>query len=366
MKRHAAMVVLVALGTTMLLSGCAQPSTPAAPAAPPAVAPAAPTAAPAAAPTTAPAAAVPTAAPAKKVDFPSSGKAITYIVPFAAGGSTDLVARTLAPFLEKELGVPVAVVNKSGGNTQVGNTELAKAKPDGYTIGTVDIPSVNITYLQPDGKAAYTQKDFLPLSILNHFPPGWEVRADSPFKTVKDVVDAAKAKPNGINVGDSGFLNSPHLTSLSVEKVAGISLNEVHFDGGGPSQTAVLGGHIDIATNSVLNCASALKAGQVRIVGIMGNERDKFNPDIPTFKEQGFDVSYEVYYATVAPAGTPKDVADVLASALKKVTADPEFKKKTDQLQATMAPYMTQAEIEKLWAGYDATVKPLVDLATAK
>ncbi len=374
MKRHIAVVVLIVLGMTLLLAGCAQPSTPATPTAAPAAATKAPAPAATAAPTKAPAAApsavaptaAPTAAPAQKASWPASGRSITYIIPFAAGGSTDLVARIVAPYLEKKLGIPVSVVNKAGGNTQVGMTELATAKPDGYTIGTVDIPAANITYMLPDRGAVYTAKSFMPLAILNHFPPGWVVKADSRFKTVKDVIDAAKAQPGAITVGDSGLLNSWHLSTLSVEKAAGISLRSVHFDGGGPSQTALLGGHIDIATNSVLNSAAALKAGQVRIVGIMGTERDKFNPGIPTFKEQGYDVAYEAWYTVAVPAGTPKEVADILASALNKVTANPEFKKKADELQATMAPPMTPAQIEKLWTDYDVTVKPLVDAAVAK
>lgn len=348
MKRSVVFLVAVATVLAVVVAGCTQ----AAPSPTPA----------ASAPTSAPAAA-PTSAPAKKVDFPEKGKAITLIVPFSAGGASDVSARTLAPYLEKELGVPIAVVNKAAGMTQQANTDLATAKPDGYTIGIIDIPSVNVTYLMPERGAVYTQKSFIPLWMYEYRSPGWAVKTDSPFKTLKDMIDAAKAKPDTIKVGDSGLHNPWHLATLAASKAAGISVVSVHFDGGGANTTALLGGHIDVSTQSLYNAASAIKNGQMRMLAIMSGERDKYLPDIPTFKELGYNVTFQTWYPVCVPAGTPKEVTDILTSALKKAGTNPDFVKKAEQNQATLAPPMTQAEIEKLWSDYDATVKPFLEMA---
>ena len=179
---------------------------------------------------------------AEKVDFPQKGRIITVLIPYPPGGSTDVGARLLVPAMEKELGVPVQIVNKPGGGTQLGLAQLALAKPDGYTIGWTNVPSCLPTYLDPKRKATYARKDFQPIANVVVDPAMIVVRADSPFKTTKDLIDAAKANPGTIKAATGGLLTSDHLQTMQFEKLVGVKFVMVHFDGTGPASTALLGG----------------------------------------------------------------------------------------------------------------------------
>jgi tripartite-type tricarboxylate transporter receptor subunit TctC len=174
-----------------------------------------------------------------KVSFPA-GKPITIIVPYAAGGTTDVGARLLAELLEKELSTPVQVVNKPGSASQVGLTELVNAKPDGYTLSYGVLPTIITHYLDPERRAPYTRENFQPVALHHLVPAMLAVRTDSPYKTLNDLIEAAKANPGQIKVSDSGLMANPHLSVLLLERAAGVRFASVHFDGGAPSVTALL------------------------------------------------------------------------------------------------------------------------------
>ncbi len=338
------------------MAGCTQ----AAP--PPTAAPAAPTKAaeaPKAAPT-AEAKAAPAAAP--KVDFPVKGKAISIIVPYAAGGGTDLSARVLADGLEKELGTPVQIVNKAGAGGQVGLTELAQAKPDGYTIGSSVLPAVITTYLDPERKSAFGRKDLQLLALHVADASAVAVKADSPFKAVKDIVEAGKAKPGAVKWGTTGILGTTHLNIVQLQKVTGAKFAIVHFDGGNPMKTALLGGHIDAHFGSAGESLPQFKSGEMRFLGIMDKQRSSFYPDVPTLEEQGYPLYAAGTRGYILPAGTPKEVVNVLTTAMKKVMATPEHKKKMDELGLTIR-YMDPDQYSAYWADYEEQVKPLMALA---
>jgi len=304
----------------------------------------------------------PTAAPAKKVDFPQKGKAITLIIPYAAGGSADLNARILAPALEKELGVPVQVVDKPGAGTQTGVTELAKSKPDGYTLGNIALPSTLLTYLDPERKAEYSRKDFAPVSMffVDTFMVG--VLADSSYKTIEDFKAAAKAKPGQLKSGTGGLMTASHMTSLMVAKALGVELTYVHFDGTAPAVTALLGGHIDDAIITAGGFQAQFNSGTVRILGIADKEEMKSFPGVKTLAALGYPVDGAISYAFAAPAGTPREVVEILDAAFKKVLADPEIKKKMEDT-GVVPRYMGADDLAKYWADMEPTLKPLIDLA---
>ena len=355
MKRlFATFATFLALG--LILAGCTQ-------AAPlPTAAPAAPTKAaeaPKAAPT-AEAKAAPTAAP--KVDFPVKGKAISIIVPYAAGGGTDLSARVLAEGLEKELGTPVQILNKAGAGGQVGLTELAQSKPDGYTIGSSVLPAVITTYLDADRKPAFGRKDLQLLALHVADASAVAVKADSPFKTVKDIVEAGKAKPGAVKWGTTGILGTTHLNIVQLQKVTGAKFAIVHFDGGNPMKTALLGGHIDAHFGSAGESLPQFKSGEMRFLGIMDKQRSPFYPDVPTLEEQGYPLYAAGTRGYILPAGTPKEVVTILTNAMKKVMATPEHKKKMDELGLTIR-YMDPDQYGAYWADYEEQVKPLMALA---
>jgi tripartite-type tricarboxylate transporter receptor subunit TctC len=164
------------------------------------------------------------AADLKKVDYPTRGRAITIIVPFAPGGANDIAARLQAPALEKELGVSVVVVNKPGASTQVGMTQLVQAKPDGHTLGLLTLPGAMQAYLDPSRKAIYSRKDFTVVALQSWDPNGLAVKADSPYKNLKDLVAAARVNPEKVKIGTSGLLSTDHMVLLLLQKVAAVKV----------------------------------------------------------------------------------------------------------------------------------------------
>jgi tripartite-type tricarboxylate transporter receptor subunit TctC len=297
--------------------------------------------------------------------FPEKGKTIQLIVAFAAGGPSDVGARIMASGLEKELGVPVVIVNKPGANSQVGLTALVQAKPDGYTIGTTNFPVAITTYLLPERKAVYSRKSFQPLALQVSDPNLLAVKSSSPIKSVKDLVEAAKAKPKGITIS-SGLLSDDQFSILQFQKLAGIQMAQVSFTSGtAPAVTALLGGKIDVFTGNVGDLLAQFKSGEVRILGIMDDEPSPFYPGVPTFEAQGYKVISYSARGFTAPAGVPQDVVDILSGAMKKVIASDEHKKRMAEMGLTLR-YMDAKQYAAYWEEYETTVKDLMPLATAK
>lgn len=368
--------LLLPLAATLLVVnlatlGCTQSTpapTPTKAAAAPAKAaePAEPTKAPAAAtkapePTKA-AAAQPTAVPAKKIDFPEKGKAITLIVPYPPGGGVDGPARMLAPLMEKELGVPVTVVNKAGAGSQVGITELAKSKPDGYTIGFTSLPPTLTIYLDPERQSAFGRKDLQTIGLHVVDTGALAVKADSPYKTVKDLVDAAKAKPGALKGGTDGLLAGDHLATIYFNQLAGTDISLVHFDGAGPANVALAGGHIDVRFSKVGSTMPMVKSGQFRVIGIMDKDESEFCPGVKTMEAQGYKMYFSASRGICAPAGTPREIVDILAAAMKKGIEDPEHIKKMKE-QGMVPQFMGPDQFSAYWGELEATVKPLLEMA---
>ncbi|HSB77693.1 MAG TPA: tripartite tricarboxylate transporter substrate binding protein, partial [Candidatus Methylomirabilis sp.] len=201
-------------------------------------------------------------------DFPT--KEVQIIIPYAAGGATDLVFRALAATTSKYLGKAVIVVNKPGGGGAVGVTEAMQARPDGHTLVTAITP---LTILPHQVKTAFTYRDFEPVINVVQDPAMLQVRADSPWKSLREFLDYAKKNPELITVGNSGAGGGVHLIALAFEKAAGVKFNHIPFAGGGPSVTALLGGHINAVSVSPPEGISHVKAGKLRIVALFSEKR---------------------------------------------------------------------------------------------
>ncbi len=291
------------------------------------------------------------AAPAWSAAFPEKGKAITLIIPQEAGGAPDVAGRLLANGLEKELGVPVVVVNKPGASTQIGLTQLVQSKPDGYTFASIALPT-SLTYLDPKRKAIFTRKSFQPLGM--HVLDGSiiAVKYDSPYKNIKDLVAAAKAAPKTITAA-VGVRNDDHFTALMFEKAADIKFAHVTFPGGmAPAVTQLIGGKIDVFCGNVGDMRSVIKNNQARLLGVLDNERSEFFPDVPTMEEQGYKIYNSSSRGYVLPAGTPKPVVDVLANAIKKVFGTDEHKKRIADMTLALR-YMSPEDFGKYWENYE-------------
>jgi tripartite-type tricarboxylate transporter receptor subunit TctC len=220
------------------------------------------------------------AGPAMAQNFPR--RAIQLIVAFPAGGSTDVGARILAAAAEKDIGQPITVVNKAGAGGQIGFTEAARSRPDGYTLAFINLPGMNTIVLDPERKAVFGIDAFVPV-INQVLDPGlvW-VKADSPYKTFADLIEAAKKNPGKISACTTGILSDDHLAILMTHEAAKVEFRIVHFDGGAQQITGVLGGHVDVAFDNVGGVFKRVRAGELRALVVFDNERSKFLPEVPT------------------------------------------------------------------------------------
>ncbi len=359
MNRSLAVLLVSALAAILLAAGCS-----AAPAAPTKVAEPTKAAAPAvpasAAPTAAPA--QPSAAPAKKADWPEKGKAINVIVPYAAGGTTGLAARVLAGFMEKDLGVPVQVVDKPGAASQTGLTEFIKSKPDGYTLAYFMLQNAIPTYLDPDRKAVYARKDFKPLAMVGEDSKLVVVRADSPYRTVTDLVEAAKASPEKIKFGASGVMSETHLWVLSLERASGAKFATVQFDGVAQYVTALQGGHVDFVISSMGGVAGPIKANQLRAVALADRQPSALAPGVPTIESQGFKVYSLLSRIVAAPAGTSTEVAGILTRSIERAMQDPDQKKRITEMSMEFR-YMGPEQTAAYWEEVEKNMAPIVAAA---
>jgi tripartite-type tricarboxylate transporter receptor subunit TctC len=262
--------------------------------------------------------------------YPERG--VTLIVPYGAGGGTDITARLLAKDLEPVLGKPVTVENRAGGGGWVGWGALAAARPDGYMLGYLNVPSMYAGYLDRQYNRRESLESFTPL--MNHVIDYnvWAVKADSPFKSLKDVIEAAKKAPDTITVTGFGAGGDDHIAILGVEAETGTKFVVVHHKSTAEGKTQVLGGHVQLLAANISEVAEEVKAGQVRMLGVMAAERSRFLPNVPTFKEQGLNQIWSVTRGIAGPAGLPKDVEGKLVAALEQVLNSKDHQQKAEQL----------------------------------
>lgn len=260
-------------------------------------------------------------APAAFAEFPE--KPIEIVVGYSAGGGTDVMARTVALFLEKELGEGASVVvkNMPGAGGQIGFTEVAQASPDGYTLGTFNLPAaLALTY---DRAADYDVNNFTYLANFVEDPNTITVAASSPFHTLNELLDAAKADPGAITVGLSSLGGNDHFAANMMAAASGAEFTLVPFKGASMARTAILGGHVAAGTMTLGQTTNF--PDELRVLAVLGGERSAFRPDVPTAKELGFDVQMSSLRGIVAPSGMDKDLAEKLRTALTAVNANPEF-----------------------------------------
>jgi len=252
---------------------------------------------------------------------------ITLIVPWAAGGGTDATGRIVASMMEQELGVPVNVVNRTGGSGVVGHSAIATAAPDGYTLGVV---TVEITMMHWQGLTELTYENFTPVALYNADPAGLQVRADSEWATAQDVLDAIKANPGehkGSGTGQGGIW---HLALAGMLDAAGIdpaAAPWVPSQGAAPGLQDLVAGGVDIVTCSVAEAQALLEAGRVKSLAVMGDERISAFPDVPTLKEAaGLDWTMEAWRGIAGPEGMPPEVVETIVPVLKKIHDSQEFR----------------------------------------
>jgi tripartite-type tricarboxylate transporter receptor subunit TctC len=257
-------------------------------------------------------------------------KPIRLVVPFAPGGGTDLIARTLAVGMGKELGQQVIIDNKPGAGTIIGTDNVAKSAPDGYSIVIATFAhAVNPSLM---AKLPYaTDKAFAPISLIAKGPNVLVVRADSAIKTPKDLIAAAKAKPGRITFASQGNGTSAHLAGEMFNNLAKVQMTHVPYKGAGPAITDLLGGQVDMIFGTAAAVSSFVDNGKLRAIGVTSTTQSPAFKGVPPIGQDVPGYNVESWYGLYAPAGTPPDVIAKLNAAVKKAANSPEFAKKIEQ-----------------------------------
>jgi len=277
-------------------------------------------------------------------------KPIELVVGFAPGGGTDITARTLATHLGKALGGTVMVANKPGASGAIGLAYVARAQADGYTLGMTNMPGLLTLPIERD--AGFKSGDFTYIANLVRDPSAFSVALDSPFKTLADLIAAAKRMPGSISYGSTGVGTDDHLAMVMFEGLTGTKLLHVPFNGAGPLRNALMGKHVSV---SGMNLGEAMPySGQtVRILAQAGSQRSRLGPEVPSFKEQGVDLVIGSERGVVGPKGLPAELEQKLSAAMRLVAEDPEFQNQM-KAQFTELDYMPGAEWRKRLERADA------------
>jgi len=284
---------------------------------------------------------------------------IKMVVAYAAGGGTDIVARLTAQYMQKHLNnTTFVVLNRPGAGGAIGFTELTNAPPDGYTVGFINTP--NVLTIPIERKSNFHWEKYDLLGNVVDDPGNFSVHADTPIKSLAELVAYAKANPGAVTYGTTGIGSDDHLAALMFEKAAGVKLTHVPFKGAAEVHQAVAGKQIMVAAMNIGEALQYQKGGTpLRHLGQMSESRSSLAPNVPTFKEQGFNVIMASLRGIAAPKGLPPAVREQLVNAVQKAVADPEYQAKAAGYFAPLrylapAAYAAElrddeAEFKKLW-----------------
>lgn len=257
--------------------------------------------------------------------YPS--KPITIICPYPAGGGTDQRSRQFGRFMSTALGVPFVVENKPGAGGNIGTEAIVRAKPDGYTIGMGNFAPLSVNPSMFKKVNFDPLKDLAPICLIERGPLVLMVRPDSPFKSVKDIIAAAKAKPGHLTYANGGTGGSHHLAAEMMKAMAGVFITNIPYKGGAPAAMDLMGGQVDMMFEQMYAASANIRAGKLRPLAVTSLKRSPLFPDVPTMAELGFP-GYEIsnWQGFVAPAATPAAVIKLLNEVTNKALADPTIK----------------------------------------
>jgi tripartite-type tricarboxylate transporter receptor subunit TctC len=268
--------------------------------------------------------AVVTTASAQAPAYPTQN--IKMVIGFAAGGPTDVIGRILAQHMSASLGQTVIVENRTGANSLIATKEVAKAKPDGYTVLFASL-SHNVNRLLLNEKADYDPlKDFTPISLAANLPLVLVTAYDSPFKTLQELVAKAKSSPDSVSYGSAGNGNTSHLAAEMFQTATGTKMEHIPYKGSGPVVVALLGGEIDLTFDSFSTSYPHVPTGKFKPLAVAGAKRAPLLPNVPTISETVPGFVIDGWYGILAPAGTPKPIVDKLSKAFNEAANTPSVK----------------------------------------
>ena len=276
-------------------------------------------------------------------------KPITMIVAYSPGGGTDLIARAIAPYLEKYLGggARIVIVHRPGAGGEIGFAAIANAAPDGYTIGFVNTPPLITVPIERTAQFGGPQRFELLGNVIDD-PCNFAVHADSPFRNLKDLADYARANPGKVTVGSTGIGSDDHLVMLLFERAAGVKMTHVPFKGSSDTRTALLSKSITVAAINIGESLQAIAGGApMRNIGQFAPARANLAPDLPTAREQGYDIELSSLRGMAAPRGLPPEIRDRLVKAVASAAADPEFQAQAVKFFAPLR-FLSPADFERV------------------
>ncbi|MBV9346663.1 MAG: tripartite tricarboxylate transporter substrate binding protein [Pseudolabrys sp.] len=281
--------------------------------------------------------------------YPS--RAVTFINPFPPGGVNDVVGRPLASAVEAIVKQPVVFESKPGAAGAVGAQYVAAAKPDGYTVLThlVSISGFAAVDRLFGREPKFTNADFIPIARIVADPIVLILNADLPYKSLKELVDDAKANPDKIIYSTSGLYGASHLPTAMFTRAAGVQMRHLPTAGGGPAVTAVLGGNVHFFMSPTSIALNHIKSGKVRALAVSSAQRARSLPDVPTFKELGYDLEYYFWFGVFVPKGTPQPVVTRLREVVKEASHSKAFVDTMNNLGQDLA-YLDQPEFAAFWA----------------
>lgn len=277
-------------------------------------------------------------------------RAVSLVVPFPPGGVADIVARAIAPAMEKRLGQPVLVVNRPGAGGALGTGVVAASKPDGYTL-LVALASISTNPEQErlnKRPPPFQLNQLAPVARLSMEEMMLAVRADSKYRTVSDVVADAGRRPDQVSYASSGMYGVYHVAMSMFTNAAGAHMNHIPYNGGSPALLALLGGEVDVSLITRSVGAAHLKSGKLRPLAAWGSQKWADYPDTPTIKSEGFDVDYQLWSGMFAPANTPPEVMVTIRDAVQAAVDDSQFKAILNR-QGASAAYLDAPEFRSYW-----------------
>lgn len=283
------------------------------------------------------------------VDAAYPEKPINLIVAYSPGGGTDLIARAIQPFLEKYIGggARIVIVHRPGAGGEIGFAAIANAAPDGYTIGFVNTPPLITVPIERTAQFGGPQRFELLGNVIDD-PCNFAVHADSPIRNLKDLAAWARANPGQATVGSSGVGSDDHLLMLMFERAAGVKMTHVPFKGAADVRTALLSKQIVIGAINIGEAQQSIKGGApLRNIGQFSPARTTVAPDLPTAREQGYDIELSSLRGMAAPKGLPPEIRERLVKAVTQAAADPEFLQKATSVFAPLR-YLSPAEFERV------------------
>jgi tripartite-type tricarboxylate transporter receptor subunit TctC len=291
---------------------------------------------------------------AQETDYPN--RPIELVVPYGAGGGNDLTARVMSAVAADYLGQPVIIRIRPGAGSVVGLSEVARSKPDGYTLAWPGPHSLVISAFNDVPLDFLT--DLIPIAQMISGPWWLMVPADSPYNTLEEFVAYAKEHPGEIVMANSGNLAIGHLPALQLEEMAGVEFTHLPFDGGGPANSSVISGDSDAVHAVTAAAVPQLQSGAVKVLAVTGHERHPAAPDVPTFEEQGYPIFTTINIGLVAPAGTPPEVVAKLEEAMKQISEDKTYVSLLGKLGETPA-YLNSEEYKEVMQGFLDSSEPI-------